>query len=106
MGYYRTRSRRSKYGNPRAARYNAYKRRVRLVANCAGVPGGLPDGYTASVSVYAIWKRKPRIDTDSVFKAVPDALWSQDRRVTEIYAVSKGHCNVEEYAEVVVKIYG
>lgn len=105
MAYYRTRNRGSKFGNPRAKRYDEYKRLVRLIANTAGVPQELLENHRASVSVWITWRLKARADTDSILKAIIDALWRQDRRVHEVYAVAMDQTKMPERASVVVKLF-
>ncbi len=80
IAYYRTRSRRSRFGNLRAARYYEYKARVKGYAEAAGVPQlGMDD--EATVSVFAFWKKRARADADSIIKSTLDSIWERDRRV-------------------------
>lgn len=79
VGAVRT-TQRQKFVDPRYAKYNAFKRTVRLLANRAGVPHEL-NGKSATVRITAFWRKRQRVDGDNAIKSVLDSLWKQDRRV-------------------------
>jgi len=86
----------------KAKRYIAYKRLVRLKANVAGVPQEIPDDMEAVVTIHVWWKRKARIDTSNILKAIEDALWARDRGIAQVN-VSRHEHSDEEKAVVSVR---
>ena len=64
---------------PRAKRYVAWKARVRMCA--FEVPSALDPGIAYEVIVKVRWKKRARIDGDSILKGVTDSLWRRDRGV-------------------------
>jgi len=104
MGAVRT-TQRQKLVDPRAKRYEAYKRRVRLVANLAGVPDEIGKDERAVVEIEVCWEKLPKCDLDNAVKGLLDALWKQDRRVKEIHAIALEDCETD-IADVTVTING
>ena len=94
---------RSKWCNPRARAYLAYQKRVRLLANVAGVPDEIQEDERAALEVVVYWKRKARADLDNCCKGILDSLWTQDRRVNLFTATAVEHAKAER-AEVRVRI--
>jgi Holliday junction resolvase RusA-like endonuclease len=88
--------------NHPVARYLRYKERVRCVANLAGVPDTLPKGTRITVSIATDWKQSQRADGDNVIKGVLDALWKNDRRVTDLHYTAEEHTG-NERAGVMVR---
>ena len=68
----------------KAKRYVAWKQRVRLLANSAGVPGDIPADTAATVCIAIAWKRRARIDTSNIIKSLEDSLFRQDRGIEKI----------------------
>jgi len=66
---------RSKWVDPRAKLYAAYKRRVRLIANVAGVPDEIGKDERVKLVLDVCWRKKARADLDNVVKGIMDALW-------------------------------
>lgn len=62
-------------------RYVSFKEKVRLLANCAGVPDELKPTDVAEIIVSVHWNKKARIDCVNVFKSVEDGMFRKDRRV-------------------------
>lgn len=63
-------------------KYKAFKEKVWALAFEAGVPFGIdPKKSTVRLSVFAYWKKTPRIDWSNVYKAVEDSLFKQDRYI-------------------------
>jgi Holliday junction resolvase RusA-like endonuclease len=87
MGAVRT-TRRQMWVDPRYKAYEQYKAKVRMLANCAGVPDCLGPRGSYSLKLEAHWERLARVDLDNVCKGALDALWKQDRRVIHIWAHS------------------
>ena len=83
--------------------YKAFKERVRLLANLAGVPSELESDAKAKIIVIIHWKRKPRIDGENVMKALVDAIWTQDRRVFDGRYVVHENTGETEWAKVEVR---
>ena len=79
----------------KAKRYCAFKRKVRLFADVAGVPEEIPAGYRATVSLDVAWKKKARIDLSNILKAVEDGLFVRDRGIGEIHATKHQHQGIE-----------
>lgn len=65
----------------RYRRYDEWRDKVRLLANCAGIPDEIGGDDVWSVSLGIYWERRARIDGDGILKGVLDALWTRDRRV-------------------------
>jgi len=83
----------------------AFKNRVRLLGNLAGVPAEIPErpGY-ARIIVEVYWAKLARIDGKNVLGLIEDSLWVKDRMVrfgTWEWYENQG----EEFAQVFVKIY-
>lgn len=78
-----------------AKRYVAFKGKVRLFADLAGVPSEIPAGYRATVSLDVAWKKKARIDLSNIQKAVEDGLFLRDRGIGEIHATRTQHAGTE-----------
>jgi Holliday junction resolvase RusA-like endonuclease len=81
--YVRT-TQRQKWVDARYKRYQKAKAVFRAIADTAHIPADL--SRAASVEISVFWKARPRGDLDNVVKFVLDALWKQDRKVTEISA--------------------
>ena len=94
---------RSKWVDPRAKLYAAYKRRVRLIANVAGVPDEIGKDERVKLVLDVCWRKKARADLDNVVKGIMDALWPQDRRVWCIVAAHLENCEVD-MADVTVEV--
>jgi hypothetical protein len=60
-------------------KYKRFKEMIRLVANTKGVPSEITPGTRVGIIVDIYWKKKARIDGSNIFKAVEDAIFSQDR---------------------------
>lgn len=86
---------RSKWVDPRAKRYEAYKRRVRLVANVNGVPSEIAKDERIKLEVDVCWRKLARADLDNVVKGLLDALFGQDRRVNSIRADHQEYCELD-----------
>ncbi len=84
-------------------KYKAYKNRVRLLANQAGVPDDLGENDSAGVSIKVFWKKRARIDVENVLKAIVDAMWKRDRRVLFVDASAYENQKSEE-AHVFVRM--
>lgn len=69
--------------------YCAFKSRVRLLANVAGVPDEIPAGYRAAIHLDVSWKMLAKIDLDNLQKAATDSIFKKDRRVGEIHAIRR-----------------
>lgn len=85
----------------KAKRYTAYKARVRLLANVAGVPEEIPANHRAIVSIAVAWKKRARIDLSNILKAIEDGLWAKDRGIGEVHAVKFQHAGVERVSVTV-----
>lgn len=78
-----------------AKRYVAWKGKVRLFADVAGVPEEIPAGYRATVSLDVTWAKKARIDTSNILKGIEDGLFRRDRGIGEIHATRRLHTGRE-----------
>ena len=76
--------------------YCAYKTRVRLLANVAGVPEEIPAGYRASFHVDVTWRLRARLDSSNVLKALEDGVFRRDRGIGEIHVVSRQYVGKEK----------
>lgn len=85
----------------KAKRYVAYKAKVRLFANVAGVPEEIPEDHRAIVSIAVAWKKRARIDLSNILKAVEDGLFVRDRGVGEIHATKLQHTGMERVSVTV-----
>jgi hypothetical protein len=85
----------------KAKRYVAFKGKVRLFADVAGVPEEIPAGYRAVVSLAVAWKKKARIDLSNILKAVEDGLFVRDRGIGEIHATKLQHTGIERVSVTV-----
>ena len=85
----------------KAKKYVAYKSRVRLIANSAGVPGDIPEGNAAIVHMAVAWKKRARIDLDNLIKSTLDSLFKQDRGVEKIVCDRFEHSGKEEISVIV-----
>lgn len=81
---------------------STYQRYVRLMANTVGVPDECPEG--ARVEVVIWWKRRARIDSENVGKAIVDAMWTRDRRCLEVHYRAHERLSTDEHAIVVVTV--
>lgn len=79
----------------RAKRYAAFKSKVRLFANLAGVPTEIPENHRATVSISVAWERKARVDLSNILKAIEDGLWAKDRGIGEVHGVKFMHTGLE-----------
>ena len=79
----------------KAKRYCAFKGKVRLFADVAGVPEEIPENHRATVSIAVAWKKKARIDLSNILKAVEDGLFVRDRGIGEIHATKLQHTGME-----------
>lgn len=84
-----------------AKRYVAFKGKVRLFADVAGIPEEIPAGYRAIVSLAVTWKKKARIDLSNIQKAVEDGLFLHDRGIGEIHATRIQHSGIERVSVTV-----
>jgi Holliday junction resolvase RusA-like endonuclease len=91
MGAVRT-TQRQKWCDPRYKVYQAYKERIRLMANLEGVPNELNKGAYYRLELQVFWAGAARADLDNVIKGVLDALFKQDRRVLSIKAHANERC--------------
>lgn len=64
-----------------AKSYVSFKEKVRLMANCAGIPDELLPLQCAEINLSVHWNKKARIDCVNVYKAAEDGLFRKDRRV-------------------------
>jgi Holliday junction resolvase RusA-like endonuclease len=85
----------------RAKRYVAFKARVRMFADVAGVPEVIPENHRAVVSIAVAWKKRARIDLSNVLKAVEDGLWAKDRAIEEVHAVKFQNSGIERVSVTV-----
>lgn len=85
----------------RAKRYVAFKGKVRLLADIAGVPEEIPENHRAIVSIAVAWKKKARIDLSNILKAIEDGLWQRDRGIGEVHATKFQHTGVERVSVTV-----
>ena len=100
VGAVRT-TQRQKWVDPRYKKYQAFKERVRLIANAAGVPDEIPKDGSASVFIRIHWEKRARADCDNVGKSFLDALWKNDRRVLKLTIEAIEHEGREEATVVV-----
>jgi len=84
-----------------AKRYVAFKGKVRLLADVAGVPEEIPENHRAVVSLAVAWKKKARIDLSNIQKAVEDSLFLRDRGIGEIHATRIQHTGIERVSIMV-----
>lgn len=92
MGYVRQ-TQRSKWVDPRALRYHAFQKRVRTLANVAGVPLSLPKHPgSARVTVRTYFPGAATYDADGILKAILDSLWRSDRRALDVSSKSHEDC--------------
>jgi len=94
---------RSKWVNPRALAYLAYRQRLKVEAMVAGFPDELDPEKSYMLTVAVAWKGRARADLDNVVKGVADSLVRQDRRVLEIRAIAGEHRAGEEQIEIELK---
>lgn len=66
-----------------AKRYVEQKRRVRILANVAGIPDVLGHDDNAKISLELFWKKRARVDSVNVYKWLEDSIFSKDRRVLQ-----------------------
>lgn len=85
----------------KAKRYCAFKGKVRLFADVAGVPEEIPENHRAVVSIAVAWKKKARIDLSNILKAVEDGLFVRDRGIGEIHATKLQHTGMERVSVTV-----
>ena len=85
----------------RAKRYVSWKRRVRLQANCAGVPSEVDAGLAYEVRVEVRWRKRARVDTDKMLCGVLDGMWQWDRNALSVHAEA-AEWTCEETATVTV----
>jgi hypothetical protein len=64
-----------------AKRYCGFKGKVRLLATVAGIPDDLSRDSRASIDLRVTWKKRARVDTVNVYKAIEDSIFHSDRRV-------------------------
>lgn len=64
-----------------AKAYVVFKEKVRLLANCAGIPNELDSTSCAEINLSIHWAKRPRVDSVNVYKAVEDGIFKKDRRV-------------------------
>lgn len=93
-GYTRT-TQRQKFVDPRAKRYEAWKKMVAWEARHQGFPPDLSDGIAYEFSVIVRWRRKARIDLDNIIKGLLDGIWPQDRGILSIHAEAGEHTGEE-----------
>ena len=86
-----------------AKRYCGFKGKVRLLATVAGVPDELAQDSRATIDLRVTWKRRARVDTVNVYKALEDSIFLKDRRVLNGSFHAKEHAG-EEIAFVTVTI--
>lgn len=85
----------------KAREYVAFKGKVRLFADVAGVPEEIPENHRATISIAVAWKKKARIDLSNILKAVEDGLFVRDRGIGEIHATKLQHTGVERVSVTV-----
>jgi hypothetical protein len=90
---------------PEAKRYVSFKGRVRLLATIAGVPNALARDSRATITLLVMWKKKARVDTVNVYKAIEDGCFQKDRRVLSGVFDANEHTG-KESAVVSVTIEG
>lgn len=81
--------------------YTAFKERVRLMANLAGVPADIPADTAATLCIAIAWRKRARIDTSNILKAVEDGLFKQDRGVEKIVCDRFEHMGTEEASIII-----
>lgn len=63
-------------------KYDAYKKRTRLLAESAGLRGfDTNDERTVQIDMSIRWRKGPRIDLSNVLKGLEDAIFRQDRHI-------------------------
>ena len=95
---------RAKWVDPAYARYRAFKTTIRLYANQAGIPIALRSDQSACVRLSVNWVGRQRCDLDNVLKGLLDALWANDRRVTEIVGTTRENTG-DESISIEVEIW-
>jgi hypothetical protein len=88
-----------------AKRYCGFKGKVRLLATIAGVPDELSQDQRASITIHVTWKKRARVDTVNVYKALEDSVFHKDRRVLDGAFGAAEHTG-KESAVVLVRIEG
>lgn len=86
-----------------AKRYVSFKEKVRLMANCAGVPDELLPTQCAEIQLSVHWIKRARVDSVNVYKAAEDGIFKKDRRVLRGSFVAMENVG-EEKAFVVLTI--
>lgn len=89
-------------------KYRQFKDRVSALALEAGFIASRfdPEEVEVYLSVFAYWKRRPRIDWKNLYGAVEDAVWNQDRwiRPGPINGFNVNSGRPSEVAEVVIEV--
>lgn len=88
-----------------AKRYSGFKGKVRLLATIAGIPEELSKDSRAFIELFVTWRRRARVDTVNVYKAVEDSIFHRDRRVLSGTFAASEHTG-KESASVRVRIEG
>jgi len=76
---------RSKWTSAPWQRYQAFKTRIRILADIQMVPRDLQPDDDVTVEVMAFFNKRARADADNVLKGVVDALFKRDRRVLSLH---------------------
>lgn len=84
-----------------AKRYVAFKARVRLLANVAGVPSEIPPEKAVVLCIAVSWKMRARIDGSNLIKAIEDGLFKKDRGVEKVVIDRFEHQGAEEASVIV-----
>lgn len=85
----------------KAKAYVAFKQRVRVLANVAGVPSDIPAECSATLHVAIAWRKRARIDSSNILKALEDGLFKQDRGVEKIVCDRFEHTGKEEVSVII-----
>ena len=93
-GYTRT-TQRQKFVDPRAKRYDAWKKMVAWEARHHGFPVELDVCLAYEFRVIVRWRFKARIDLDNIIKGLLDGIWPQDRGILSIHAEAGEHTGEE-----------
>lgn len=88
-----------------AKRYVGFKGKVRLLATVAGIPDELGQDSRASIVIHVTWKKRAKVDTVNVYKALEDSIFHKDRRVLDGAFGATEHTG-KESAVVFVRIEG
>jgi len=85
----------------KAKRYVAWKGKVRLFADLAGVPEEIPENHRAIISICVAWKKRARIDLSNILKGIEDGMFVKDRGIGEFHAIKIQHTGLERVSVTV-----